>query len=87
MTFLIFIIGFIAFVIVILNVLPTAVPLSPLFANSFSSIVASMKAWDAIFPIHELLTLVAFVAIFESLILLFKFIKWTVHILRGGNAA
>jgi len=86
MTFLIFILGFSTLLIVILNLLPQAVPLSAGFASAFSQIVASMKAWDSIFPISELLQLVAFVAIFESLILLFRLFRWVLHLVRGGNA-
>lgn len=87
MTFLIFIIAFITLLFTILNLLPVATPLSATFASSFTQIVASMKAWNTIFPISELLALVAFVAVFESLLLLFKFVRWVVHLARGGNSA
>ena len=72
MTFAIFIILVLGLFIALLNVLPLAAAYPFSFAPSVATIVGYMKAWDFMFPIHELLTLVLAYFAFEIAI-------WTWH--------
>lgn len=85
MTFAIFFIAFIALFFAGLNFLPNAEPLPSGFVTGFSEIIASMKAWNAIFPITELFVLVALVTAFWLAIWFFRVIKWVIHIVRGSG--
>lgn len=87
MTFFLFFTFFIAIFILLLNFLPVAVPLSSTFSVSFATLVASMKAWNFILPIDELFQVFVFLIVFESLILLFKIIRWIVHLVRGHESS
>jgi len=86
MTFALFILVFGAFLLIILNLLPVATALPSEFASSFSTLVSTMKAWDSIFPISELLTVVSLVVTFHIAVLLFKLFRWVIHLIRGNNA-
>lgn len=83
MTLLLFFIAFTSFLLIALNLLPDASPLSANFIDGFTSIVASMKAWDSIFPITQLLQVVALIATFHIAMLLFKMVRWSIHLVRG----
>jgi len=74
MTFAIYIILVLGVFIAVLNILPTAVSLGFSFTPSVVTIIAYMKAWDFMFPIHELMTLVGIVIAFEIVV-------WTWHVL------
>ncbi len=83
MTFALFIIAFIIFFFAALNLLPTASVLPTDFVDGFTLIVSNMKAWDAIFPITELLTAVSILASFYLFKYLVKVIKWVIGVVRG----
>jgi len=74
MTFAIYIVIVLGVFIGILNILPTAASLGFTFVPAVVTIVGYMKAWDFMFPIHELLALVLIVIFFEIAI-------WTWHVL------
>jgi len=74
MTFAIFIILILGLFIALLNVLPTAAALGFSFQPAVVTIVAYMRAWDFMFPIHERM---AFVVIFVG----FEITIWTWHVL------
>lgn len=86
MTFILFLLAFGAFMLVVLNLLPVSTPLPQPFVDSFNTIVGSMKAWDFIFPITELLTLVVLVTAFHVVVLLFKLFRWIIHVVRGSHS-
>jgi len=74
MTFAIFIVLILGLFIALLNILPLASAYAFSFAPSVAIIVGYMKAWDFMFPIHELLTLVIAFFVFEIAV-------WTWHVL------
>jgi len=73
MTFAVFIVLVLGLFIALLNVLPLASSYAFSFSPSISTIVSYMKAWNFMFPIQELLTLVTAFFIFEIAI-------WTWHV-------
>jgi len=76
MTFAIYIVLFLGLFIAVLNFLPVAGDLPLALSDSLVLIVGYMKAWNAIFPIVELLLCVTVVgAYFLGL--------WLWHVLRG----
>lgn len=83
MTFAIFIIAFVIFFFAALNLLPVAEPLPQEFIDGFTLIVSNMKAWDAVFPITQLLTAVSILASFYFFKYFVKLIKWVVGVVRG----
>lgn len=58
MTFAIYIVLILGVFIALLNILPTAASLGFSFTPAVITIVGYMKAWDFMFPIHELFALV-----------------------------
>lgn len=85
MTFAIFIALVFGVFIALLNVLPavTALPLSP--GSAIASIISTMRAWDFLFPIHEMLWLVGVVISFE-VAQWFWHVSWrVVKFLRGHS--
>jgi len=86
MTTAIFLILFFAFLVAVLNWLPDAGSLSDNFINSYSSIIGTMKAWNFILPINELLICVGFVIAYEILMWSwFKVLGPITRIIRGGT--
>jgi len=85
MTLILFFIAFTSFLLVILNLLPVASALPSPFVQGFTNIVSNMKAWDAIFPISELLTVVTIVVSVHLAIMFFKFVRWVIHLVRGAT--
>ena len=65
MTFAIYIILILGVFIGLLNILPTATALGFSFKPAIIVIVGYMKAWDFMFPIHELLIFVGIFVGFE----------------------
>jgi len=85
MTFAIFIVLILGLFIALLNVLPEAGALSFSFEPAIEQIVAYMNAWDYLFPIHELLTLVAIFVGFEIAIWVWH-VSWrVVKFIRGHS--
>lgn len=72
MTFAIYILLVLGAFIGLLNLLPTAQSLGFSFEPAVATIVGYMKAWDFMFPIHELM---AFVVIFVT----FEIAVWGWH--------
>jgi len=86
MTFAIFIVLVFGVFIALLNILPPITAFSFDAGTAITYIIGTMKAWDFLFPISELLVLVGVVIAFEVAI-------WTWHVswrvvkfLRGHNA-
>jgi len=65
MTFAIFIVLALGLFIAVLNILPVASTLGFSFEPAVETIISYMNAWDFMFPVHELLTLVGIYIIFE----------------------
>lgn len=65
MTFAIFILLTFGLFIGLLNILPTADALPSGIDNAFGYVIKTMKAWDFLFPITEMLTLTLIVIIIE----------------------
>jgi len=65
MTFAIFIVLALGLFIAFLNILPTATALGFSFQPAIVTIVGYMKAWDFMFPIHELFILLGAFVTFE----------------------
>jgi len=85
MTFAIFIILVLGVFIGLLNVLPNATALGFSFQAAISSIVGFMNAWDYLFPIHELLTIVAIFIGFEIAVWIWH-VSWkVVKFIRGHS--
>jgi len=85
MTTIIFLLLVFGLFIVGLNLLPTADPINSNISTGLNFIVGQMKAWNFMFPISELITLVGIIAGVELGILAFKFFKWGMHYLRGST--
>lgn len=85
MAFAVFIIVVLSVFVGLLNVLPgaSAFPLNP--ASAFTTIIATMKAWNFFLPIYETLVLVAVVITFEVSVWVWK-VSWSVvKFLRGHS--
>jgi len=74
MTFAIFIVLVFGVFIALLNILPTVSSLGLPVGSALLIIIGYMRAWDFLFPIHEMLVLVGIVIAFELSI-------WTWHVL------
>lgn len=85
MTFAIFIILILGLFIALLNVLPIAGPLAIPLASSIGTIVAYMRAWDFMFPIHELMILVGLFVTFEIAIWAWHVLWRVVKFIRGSS--
>jgi len=86
MTLLAFFIAFSAFFLTLLNLLPEGdLPIQ--ISESFTLIVGHMKAWNSVFPVTELLQVVAAVVFFEIVLLGWKITKWLIHIIRGSGTS
>lgn len=86
MTFAIFIVLVFGVFIALLNILPSITAFSFDAGSAITYIIGTMKAWDFLFPITEMLVLVLAVISFEIAI-------WTWHVswkvvkfLRGNHA-
>lgn len=85
MTFAIFIVLALGLFIALLNVLPAATALPFGFTPAITAIVGYLNAWDYLFPIHELLTLVAIFIGFEIAIWVWH-VSWrVVKFIRGHS--
>jgi len=87
MAFAVYVVLFIGLFIAILNILPVAGPLNPVFATSLTMIIGFMKAWDFLLPIHELLYCFGIIIGAELGIYGWKVFKRTMGIVgstRGG---
>jgi len=85
MTFAVFIILILGLFIALLNILPTAGALSFSFAPAVITIVGYMRAWDFMFPIHELMTLVGLFVAFEISIWVWHVLWRVVKFIRGHS--
>ena len=72
MTFAIYIILVLGLFIAFLNIMPTAAAIGFSFTPAITTIVGYMKAWDFMFPIHELFILL-------SAFITFEIALWTWH--------
>jgi len=86
MTFAIFIILFLLFLIAVLNFLPVAGVLTPGFSSSLGIIVGYMKSWNFLLPINELLICVAIIVAYELIVWLWRVLKYVLHLIRGGTS-
>lgn len=87
MTTVIFWVAFIGLFFAGLNALPDATPLSENFSDAFTLIVSNMKAWNALFPINELMIAVGIMATFYLAKFGWRALKWVIHIVRGSGAS
>lgn len=85
MTLALFFVAFIGLFFGILNLLPVAGEIAPEIQNGLTLIVSNMKAWNALFPITELLVAVGIMAGFYTAKYTWRAIKWVIHIIRGGT--
>lgn len=85
MTLALFFVAFIGLFFGILNLLPVAGQIAPELQSGLVLIVSNMKAWNALFPITELLLSVGVMASFYLAKYGWKAIKWVIHIIRGGT--
>lgn len=85
MTLALFFVAFIGLFFAILNILPVAGEVAPGLQSGLTLIVSNMKAWDAFFPITELLIAVGIMMAFYLAKYGWRAIKWVIHIIRGGT--
>lgn len=86
MTFGLFFVAFIGLFFAILNLLPVAGTVAPEIQTGLTLIVTNMKAWNALFPITELLVAVSIMTSFYVAKYTWKIIKWIIHVVRGGTS-
>lgn len=86
MTFAIYIVLFLGFLVAGLNLLPTAGLLTSGIGDAFNLIIGYMKAWNFILPISELLACVLIAIGFELFVWGWVAFKWVVHVLRGTSS-
>jgi len=85
MTFAIFIVLVLGLFIALLNILPLASAYAFSFTPSIATIVGYMKAWNFMFPITELITLVSAFVTFELAIWAWH-VSWkVVKMIRGHS--
>jgi len=85
MTTAIFLLAFFIFFVAVLNFLPTAGILNPVFATSVATVIGYMKAWNFLFPITELLWCVALVATYELVVWFVRVLAGTLKLIRGAT--
>jgi len=85
MTFAIFIVLILGLFIAVLNILPLASAYAFSFAPSVATIVGFMKAWDFMFPVHEILALVVAFFVFEISIWTWQVLWRIVKFIRGHS--
>jgi len=85
MTFAIYIILVLGVFIGALNILPNATDYAFSFAPSITLVAGYMKAWDFLFPIHELITLVTAFVAFEISVWVWHVLWKVVKFLRGHS--
>jgi len=87
MTLVLYWIAFIGLFFGILNILPVAGQIAPELQAGLTLIVSNMKAWNALFPITELLASVGVMMAFYIGKYGWKAIKWVIHVVRGGGTS
>jgi len=85
MTFAIFIVLILGLFIAFLNLLPIASALSFSFTPSVIAIVNFMKAWDFIFPIHELFVMLSIFVGLELTLWGLKQLRAIIKFIRGHS--
>jgi len=85
MTFAIFIVLIIGLFIGFLNILPTADALSFSFEPAVLTIVNFMKAWDFMFPIHELFVFLGIFVGFEITLWSLRQLRSVIKFIRGHS--
>jgi len=85
MTFAIFIVLILGLFIAFLNVLPVAGALSFSFTPAILSIVSFMKAWDFLFPIHELFVFLGIYIGLEITLWTLKQARSVIKFIRGHS--
>jgi len=83
MTFAIFFVLILGLFIAFLNLLPVAGPLSFSFAPSVIAIINFMKAWDFMFPVHELFIMLGIFVGLELTLWGLKQLKGVIRFIRG----
>jgi len=85
MSFAIFIVLVLGLFIGLLNMLPTAAALGLSFTPAISTIILYMRAWDFMFPIHELLLMLSVYVGLEITLWLWHVGMRTVRFIRGHS--
>jgi len=85
MTFAIFIVLILGLFIAMLNLLPTVGALPVPIGTAFSTIIGYMRAWDFLFPIHEILNLVGIFIGVEIAIWVWHVLWRVVRFIRGSS--
>lgn len=85
MTFALFFIAFIAFFVAIIAGLPPMPVDTTTFSNSFTTIIATVKSYNFLFPITELFICVSIITTALIAFWTIKVVKWTIAIVRGSG--
>jgi len=85
MTFALFFIAFITFFIAIIANLPAMPADVTAFTNSFTTIVATVKSYNFLFPITELFICIGIITTALIAFWTIKVVKWTIAIVRGSG--
>lgn len=85
MTLLAFFIAFSAFLLLILNFLPTG-SLPTEVIDSVEYVIGAMKAWDFLLPVDTLLSAVLVVAVADLALVGWWGVKWIIGLVRGGTS-
>jgi len=76
---------FYLFLLGLLAILPSSAGLPSGFNTALSGIFNGAYAYNSIFPIDTVVTILQFLVIFEGGILLFKIVNWIIGKVRGSN--
>jgi len=85
MTFALFFIAFITFFIAIIANLPAMPADVTTFTNSFTTVIATVKSYNFLFPITELFICVSIITTALIAFWTIKVVKWVIAIVRGSG--
>jgi len=85
MTFAIFIVLILGVFVTLLNLLPNVASFGFDATSAITTIMSYMRAWDFLFPIHEMLLLLAAVISFEVSVWIWHVLWRIVKFLRGHS--
>lgn len=85
MTTILFFITFTSVFFVLLNFLPVSTGLPSEVVTGFQYIIGQMKAWNEIFPIDTLFTVVSIVTVYYGALWTWRAVLWVIHLIRGAT--
>lgn len=73
--------------VMLIGLLPTSAGLPPEVADAFAYFISVARGFDWLFPMNTLFTILKLFVVFEIALLLFKILRWFLHLFSSTAAA